>query len=297
MLPSLTYLASSQAILAAGGRPVYCDVELDTGTVDPTSAAERVGARTRVIMPVHFAGFPCRMDELLDLGRLHGLRVVEDAAHAFGSHYGDAPIGSFGDLTCFSFDPIKNVTCGEGGAILTSDEAAAAWLRRARSLGVDRDGWTRHRAEQPWVQEAIAPGFRAHLSDVNAAIGLAQLEGLEGRRAHRQELVRRYRDGLADIPEIAPLAGDVGAVFPFICAFRVLDGRRNQLIEHLAAGGIQAWVHYVPNHLQPAFRDEVEELPVTEQLYRELLSLPLYDGLRDADVDRVVGAVRSFFGS
>lgn len=297
VLPSLTYMASSQAVVAAGGRPVYCDVELETANVDPASVAERIGPRTRAIMPVHFGGFPCRMSELNDLARRHDLRVVEDAAHAFGSSYEGVPIGAAGDLICFSFDPVKNVTCGEGGAILTGDDEVAAWLRRTRSLGVDRDGWTRHDADRPWYHEALSPGLRAHLSDVNAAIGMAQLERLDELRARRQALVKRYRENLAGLEEILTLHGDVEAVFPFICAVRVVDGRRDALLAHLARDRIQAWVHYVPNHLQAAFRAPGVELPATERLYDELLSLPLYHELRDSDVDRVAESIRSFYGT
>ena len=295
VLPSLTFLASSQAVLAAGGQPVYCDVELETATVDPGSVAERIGPRTRALMPVHLGGFPCRLRELRDLAESRGLRVIEDAAHAFGSSYGDEPIGAAGDLTCFSFDPIKNITCGEGGAILTPDDELAETLRRMRNLGVDRDGWARRNAGQPWYQEALAPGLRAHMADVNAAIGLAQLDRLESLRTRRRELVRRYRAHLADVEALVPLRGDVDEVFPFFCAFRALDGRRDALLSHLANARIQAWVHYVPNHLQPAFRAADTELPVTERLYLELISLPLYHELSDEDADRVVDSIRAFY--
>lgn len=297
ILPSLTFMASSQAILAAGATPVYCDVELETATIDPARAAELIGPRTRALMPVHFAGYPCRMRELLDLARAHGLRVVEDAAHAFGSTYEGAMVGANGDLTCFSFDPVKNITCGEGGAIMTSDDEVAASLRRVRSLGAERDGWSRHAAERPWYSHAVSAGVRAHLSDVNAAIGLSQLERFDELRERRRELVARYQQGLAGIDGVVPLRGDVGSVFPFLAVVRILDGRRDDVLAHLVGHGVQAWVHYVPNHLQPAFPAPREALPATERLFGELLSLPLYHELRDADVDRVVGLVRDFLGA
>jgi perosamine synthetase len=294
IVPSLTFVSGPQAVLAAGGRPVFCDVELDTAAIDPASAAERITPRTRALMPVHYAGFPCRIDEVTALAREHGLVVVEDAAHAFGSSAGGRMIGSIGDLTCFSFDPVKNVTCIEGGAVTTDDDELAARVRQLRNLGVSRDSWGRRGSPQPWWYEASSVGIRSHLPDVNAAIGLVQLERLEERRERKRALLRRYRAGLAGLDALEPVAGDVDSAFPLLCAVRVLDGRRDALLEHLAADGIQAWVHFVPSHLQPAFAEfRGEPLPATERLYGELLTLPLYAELADEDVDRVVASVRA----
>lgn len=295
ILPSLTFVACSQAIVAAGGRPVYCDVDPATATIDVASAAEQIGPRTRAIMPVHFGGFACELDAVLEVGRTRGLRVVEDAAHAFGSSYRGSPLGTMGDVTCFSFDPIKNVTCGEGGAVVTSDDEIAVLVRRARGLGLDRDGWTRRGTDRPWHHEAVSFGLRAHMSDVNAAIGLAQLDRLDALRDRRRMLLRRYREALSAVEGVIPQHGDVDTTFPFLCLVRVLDGRRDALLTHLEREGIRAWVHYVPNHLHPAFADPSVSLPATERLFAELLSLPLYHELADADVDRVVEAVEDFF--
>jgi perosamine synthetase len=276
---------------------VYCDVELDTATLAVPSAAERVGPRTRAIMPVHYGGFPCRMDEILELARDRGLKVVEDAAHAFGSSYRGRPIGSMGDFTCFSFDPLKNVTCGEGGAVTTDSDEAADRIRAMRGLGIESDAWSRRASARPWFHEAVMEGFRFHLSDVNAAIGLSQLDRLDERRARKRDVVRRYQRGLRGIPGLVLLDGDVEQAYPFLCAARVLDGRRDALVRALREDGIQAWMHYVPNHLQPAFATTGADLPVTEQLYDELVSFPLYHELSDDGVDRVVAATRSFLGA
>jgi perosamine synthetase len=274
---------------------VYCDVDLETATIDVASAAEQVGPRTRAIMPVHFGGFACDLDAVLDLGRTRGARVVEDAAHAFGSSYRGRPLGSIGDITCFSFDPIKNVTCGEGGAVVTADDEVAGLVRQARGLGLDRDGWTRRDTDRPWHHEAVSFGLRAHMSDLNAAIGVVQLERLDELRTRRQALLRRYREGLSTVEGVVPQQGDVETAFPFLCLVRVLDGRRDDLLAHLEREGIRAWVHYVPNHLHPVFADPSVSLPVTERLFAELLSLPLYHELAEGDVDRIVEAVQTFF--
>jgi len=296
LLPSMTFVSCPQAVLAVGARPVFCDVDPATVNLDIESAAERITPRTRALMPVHYAGFPCPMDELMALAGERGLLVVEDAAHAFGSAYGDRMIGSIGDVTCFSFDPVKNVTCGEGGALTTDDDALAERIRLARNLGIGQDSWSRRDAERPWYYEAAGPGFRYHISDVHAAIGLAQLDRFDEFRSRKRSLLRRYRDGLDGLASVQLVAGDIDSSFPFLCSIRVLDGRRDALLGHLRDNGIQAWVHFVPSHLQPAFAQFAEPLPATERLYGELLTLPLYTELSDEDVDRVVACVREFLG-
>jgi perosamine synthetase len=296
VLPSLTHVAGPQAVVAAGGRPVFADVELETANLDPERVSRLIGPRTRALMPVHYAGFACCMDELLALADEHGLAVVEDAAHAFGSTHRGRPVGSLGDLTCFSFDPVKNVTCGEGGAVTTNDLDLAEAVATASNLGVGNDSWGRRDAARPWQYEASGAGFRYRLSDVNAAIGLAQLDALDEARERKRALLRRYREGLATIEGVDPLAGDVETAFPFLCVVRIGGGVRDELAVHLARDGIQAWVHFVPCHRQRAFESDPASLPVTERLSGELLTLPLHHALEEDDVDVVLDSVRSFFG-
>jgi perosamine synthetase len=291
ILPSLTHVSCAHAVVAAGATPRFCDVAADTATLDPTSVEQALGPRTRAIVFVHYGGFGGGIDDIVALARDRGLRLVEDAAHALGSHHNGRPIGSAGDLSCFSFDPLKNVTCGEGGAIATSDAALAKQLRASRNLGIRTDSLERHRSATPWFYEAAVAGMRYHLPDVNAAIGMAQLERFDERRERKQAIVRLYRAGLSRIDGIEPLAGEIDSTFPFLCAARVADGRRDAVVRSLGAVGIQAWVHFVPCHLQPAFSAYARSLPVTDELYAELVSLPLHAGLGDDDVDRVLAAV------
>lgn len=297
IVPSMTFVSCPQAVVAAGGRPVFCEVDPHTVTLDLADVARRITPSTRAVMPVHYGGFPCQMDELLALAHEHDLTVVEDAAHAFGSEYRGRMVGSIGNLACFSFDPVKNITCGEGGAITTGDDERAERLRLMRNLGVGRDSWSRRGQGRPWYYEASDFGLRYHLTDVNAAIGLAQLDRLEELRARKRKLLGRYRRGLEGLDGIELIAGEIETAFPFLCALRVADGRRDELADWLETKGIQAWVHFVPSHLQPAFAGLSEPLPVTEALYDELLTLPMYAELSDSDVDRVVKEVRVFFAS
>jgi perosamine synthetase len=295
VLPSFTFAACPQAVVAAGARPVFCEITPETLTLDIDDASRRITPRTRAIMPVHYGGFACPMDELLALGRENGIAVVEDAAHAFGSAYKGRMIGTLGDLTCFSFDPVKNVTCGDGGAVATNNDELAARVRLTRNLGISRDSWVRRESPQPWSYDVVSPGFRYHLSDVHAAIGLAQLDRVEEFKDRKRRLVRRYMDGLRGLDAIHPVLGDVDSALPFLFAIRVSGDRRAGLLDHLHEHGVQAWVHFVPNHVQPAFARFAEPLPMTERVSAEVLTLPLYYELSDPDVDRVCGAVRAFF--
>jgi dTDP-4-amino-4,6-dideoxygalactose transaminase len=294
IVPSLTFVASVQAIVSAGAVPVFCDVQRDTLNMDPADTFARVTARTRAIMPVHYGGLACDMDQLLPAARARGLRVVEDAAHAFGSSDRGRKIGSFGDITCFSFDPIKNITCGEGGAIVTGDAAVVERASRRRLLGIDNDTWSRYRHERNWFYEVVSRGHRHHMSNINAAIGLAQLDRLEAFRVRKQDVVNRYDEAFRGHRGLALLKRHRTDTFPFFYVIRVLDGRRDAMTAHLKARQIGSGVHYIPNHLQPAFSAFRTPLAVTEQVYEEILTLPLFYEMDDAQVGLVIDAVRAF---
>jgi perosamine synthetase len=302
VVPSLTFAATVQAILAAGLRPVFCEVD-DTLQIDlhdvqarlssrgPTPTAER----PRVLMPVHFGGASCDMRALAAVAEQHGLHIVEDAAHAFGSTHGGRALGTFGSAGCFSFDPIKNVTCGEGGAVATHSADIAARVTRARALGISSDGWRRHTGAASWAYDVSGKGWRYHLPNMNAAIGLAQLDRASAFRARKQAIVRQYDRAFASLAGIERVGRPDDGVFPFTYAVRVGGGRRDALMAHLGARGVGTAVEYIPNHLQPAFSAYRTELPITERLYGEILSLPLFAELTDADVSRVVESVVAFF--
>ncbi|HLK12658.1 MAG TPA: DegT/DnrJ/EryC1/StrS family aminotransferase [Candidatus Binatia bacterium] len=295
IVPSLTFVGCFQAIVAAGAVPVACDVDPETLCADVADVRRRIGPRTRAIMPVDYAGAPCDLDALLAVAAERGLRVVEDAAHAFGSRRGARPVGGAGDLVCFSFDSIKNVTCGEGGAVVCRDAAAAERVRRQRVLGVDRGAQAGARwQERRWEFAVRERGFRYHMSNLNAAIGLAQLAKLERFVARRRALCRRYDRALAGVPGLRPLALDRDGIAPHIYVVRVAGGRRDALMAHLRAHGIETGINYVPNHRHPLFCRPGVRLPVTERAAAEILTLPLHCGLADADVDRVAERVGAF---
>lgn len=293
IVPSLTFCASVQAITAVGAKPVFCEVSPRTLNMEVEDVRARITPRTRVIMPVHYCGNPCDMDALLEIGRRRGVRILEDAAHAFGSSYRGRKVGSFGDLTCFSFDPIKNITCGEGGAVCLWDDAAAEMLRRKRVLGISKGGWQRH-TTNGWEYEISVQGYRYHMSNINAAIGLAQLERFPGFIDRKRAIVQQYNREFAGLEGLECLDWDLAQVCPFAYVVRVLDGRRASVMEFLRARNVGSGVHYIPNHLHPYFRGQ-GALPITERLGQEILSLPLYCDMSDDDVAYVIASVRAAF--
>ena len=297
LVPSLTFVATVQAILAARLRPIFCEVVPHTLQLDVddcrarVAAASAAGLSVRVVMPVHFAGGCCDVSMLRQFAAEAGLEIVEDAAHAFGSESDGQALGTLGIAGCFSFDPIKNITCGEGGAIATPSAALAARLRVARTLGISSDGWTRHTGEANWAYRVDTQGWRCHLPDLNAAIGLVQLSRLSQFRARRQAIVARYDKVLGGLDALTPVTRPSPERCPFTYTVRVHRGRRDALMAHLKAQGISSAVEYIPNHLQPAFAAFAGPLPTTEEVFGEILSLPLYPELTDDQVGHIIAAV------
>ena len=294
IVPSLTFAGSIQPIIACGAKPVFCEIGWDTLNVDIEDIKAKITKKTKVVMPVHYGGQACDMDGLLKICRDNNIRLVEDAAHAFGSFYKGKRIGSFGDVACFSFDPIKNITCGEGGAVVTNDEKLAQIIIKKRILGIDKDTWHRYRNERSWFYEVVTSGFRYHMSNINAAIGLVQLKKIEGFIEKKRAICRRYDNAFRDINEIRLIERRYDDIAPFNYVIKVKAGRDN-LLGYLKDNGIDAGINYIPNHLQPAFKDSYGPLPITEEVYKQIISLPLYFDMQDSDIVKVIEAVINYF--
>jgi len=274
---------------------VFCDVFDNTLNMDIRDAIKRVTHKTKVIMPVHYGGLVCEMDELLSFTRSCEIRIVEDAAHAFGSSHKGRKVGTLGDVTCFSFDPIKNITCGEGGAVVTNNDEIAGRVVQKRILGIDNDTWSRYHNERNWFYEVVTSGYRYHLSNINAAIGLEQLKRFEMFKVRKQEIVRHYHEAFKNVGGLALINYNLKETFPFFYVVRVLSGKRDTMMKHLKEKGIATGVHYIPNHLQPLFVQYRVSLPVTEKIYEEILTLPLYFEMTEAEQEKVIKAVLGFF--
>jgi len=295
LVPSLTFVSCYQAIAATGATPVSCDVHPDTLLLNVADAEARITSRTRAIMPVHYCGAPCDMDALMALRERYGARIIEDAAHAFGSHCQDRLIGSLGDITCFSFDSIKTLTCGEGGAIVFSSADEAAQARRRRNLGIDRQTSRRTQEAREWEFDVAEPGYRYHMSNLNAAVGLVQLEKFEGFLAWRRQVCHRYDKAFRSIRGFRLLPYDYDSIAPFMYVVRVRDGQRDALWSYLRERGVETAVCYMPNHYHLQFKGEPGDLPAVEEAYEEILSLPLHACLTNDEVEYVIQQVYSFF--
>lgn len=296
LVPTLTYVASFQAISATGAKPVACDVTAERGFIDISDAGRRLTSRTKAIMPVHYASNSVGLGEVYDFARKHGLRVVEDAAHAFGGEYEGQRVGASGDVVCFSFDGIKNITSGEGGAVVTNDTKLAQRIRDARLLGVEKDTEKRYQGERSWEFEVTHQGYRYHMSNLMAAIGREQLKKLHAFSEHRRQCVARYIAALRGVDGIRLLDFDHWQIVPHIFCIRVVNGSRNALMTHLRNLEVECGIHYQPNHKLQYFASNYS-LPVAEKLAEELLSLPLHAELGDVEQVRVISAVLDFMRS
>ena len=294
IVPSLTFVATIQAITATGAVPVFCEIEPDTLNIDVKDAAKRITPRTKAIIPVHYRGMPCDMAGLISITKNKNIKIVEDAAHAFGSHYKGKPIGSFGDVTCFSFDPIKVVTCGEGGAIAIRDSSLASLIQKKRILGIDKDTWSRYKHERSWFYDVLVPGYRYHMSNINAAIGLVQLKKFKKMNSKRIAIAKKYDKELGKIDGLELLKTDYKDIAFFMYIIKVKKDR-DGLMKHLKADGIDSGIHYIPTHLFTLYKKYSTSLPATEKVWEEILTLPLYPGLSSTEQAKVIGSIKSFY--
>ena len=296
LVQSLTFVGCFQAVTAAGARPVPCEIMPETCTIDLKDAQKRLTKKTKAIMPVHYAGRPGNLDEVYKFAKKNGLRVVEDAAHAFGTVYRDKKIGSFGDVVCFSFDGIKNITSGEGGAVVTNDPKVIRFVMDARLLGIHKDTEKRYKGQRSWEFNVFHQGYRYHMSNLFAAIGITQLGRFEKEfKPCRQELAKRYCSELGDLSGISLFPCDYDKVAPHIFPITVKKGKRDGLRRYLTDSSIECGIHYYPNHYLEYYGDGGIRLPVTEKIYSELLSLPLHPDLTREDQDYIVRKIKSFF--
>jgi len=294
--PSYTFIATANAVLYAGAKPVFADIERDTWNIDPHDACGRLSARTKVVVPVHQVGLAADLDRLAPLVA-SGVSIVEDAACGLGSTYKGRAIGTHGNLACFSFHPRKSISTGEGGMITTDDPDVAERARRLRSHGASVSALSRHEAKGLVFEEYAELGFNYRLSDVQAAIGVAQLPKLDGMLSRRRAIADRYDGAFGTLREVRPPARPSYAGHAFQSYGLVLTPecrhQRDDVLRALIDAGISCRRGIPPIHLEPLYRDRygVTSLPVTEEIASRSLFLPMYSSLTEADQDRVVDTV------
>jgi dTDP-4-amino-4,6-dideoxygalactose transaminase len=301
-----TFTATAEVVRYLGADVVLVDIDPSTMCIDPAAVEGAITPRTKAIVPVHYAGLAADMHALLAIARKHGLKVVEDAAHALPTTCGGALVGTLeSDVCVFSFYANKTITTGEGGMVVTRDAELARRVKVMRLHGMSRDAFDRFTAKVPsWYYEIVAPGFKYNLTDIAAALGIHQLKRLKAFQVRRAELAAQFDAALAGLPVILPpqsRAGDMHAWHLYVLRLAVgAPIGRDALIERLFAAGIGCSVHYIPLHLQPYWRDRYAlrpgQFPHSQHAYEQMLSLPLYTRMSDADVQRVAGVVRDALG-
>ena len=289
LVQSLTYVATFQAITACGAKPIACDVCKETLCIDLNDAKRKISSKTKAIIPVHYAGGFGEIKAIHKFSKENNIRVVEDAAHAFGTKTGKQIIGSFGDIACFSFDGIKNITSGEGGCVVSNDEQVLQKIRDARLLGVENDTEKRFSGQRSWDFDVHQQGWRYHMSNVMAAIGLAQLKSFDKMADTRKSLAKKYVGNLLDNSDFSCLKLNYDEVVPHIFVVKNLSTiPRSVIIEHLAKKKIQLGIHYFPNHRLSYFKNpEIAVLDNTDQIFDSLITLPMHPDLTVQDVDYV----------
>jgi perosamine synthetase len=296
----LTFAATANCVLYQGATPVFAEISPDTLNLDPQAAAACITARTRAILPVDYAGHPADLEAILKLAEQHGLVVIEDACHALGAEYRGRRVGSVSHMTVFSFHPVKHVTTGEGGMVTTDNPEFAETLRRFRNHGITSDARQRQSAGQ-WHYEMVLLGFNYRLTDIACALGLEQLKRLEPNLVRRRQVAARYTAAFRELPAVLPprVRSDVNPawhLYPIRLHLEKLSAGRGEVFRALRAENIGVSVHYIPVHRHPYYRDRFGykggEYPVAEDAYERLVSLPMFHGMSDADVEDVIAAVK-----
>lgn len=295
----LTFVSTVHAILYCGAKPVFADILPDTLNIDPNDVAAKITPKSRAILAVDMAGHPADLDELLALAKNNGLTLIEDAAHACGASYKEKPVGSLAPLTCFSFHAVKNLTCGEGGAITCNLDWQDKWFREMRWLGISKDTWSRSDpadSSYKWQYWVNRIGFKCHLNDIAAAIGLVQLKRLETMNKIRRNLVNVYNESFKSLewlltPPERPYVKSAWHLYQI----RMADAKlRDSFINRLISQDISPGVHYIPSFLHPCYRRVKAICPVADAVWKTLVTLPLYPDLSQADQTRVIETVTAF---
>ena len=298
----MTFVATANTILHVGAAPVFVDIDPVTMNLDAEKLEAAITPRTKAIIPVHFAGFPCDMDRIRQIADRYGLKVIDDAAHAVWTEYKGRPVGSLADITCFSFYATKNLATGEGGMLTTADEAVAERVRVMSLHGMSKNAWNRYTDKGSWYYEVEYPGFKYNMTDIQAAFGLTQLAKLPEMQALRTKYAGMYNDAFSTLAEkgavLLPHDDAEHRHAWHLYVLRVNEERvsmtRDDLIEQLREAGVGTSVHFIPVPHHPCYRRlgyRLEDCPEAEKAYRACLSLPLYPGMTEEQVRYVADAV------
>jgi len=296
LVQSITYLSSYQSITATGAIPISCDINIDNMSINLEDAKKKITSKTKAIMPVLYAGNPGNLVEVYKFAKQHKINVVEDSAHAFGSMLNNKRIGSFGDISCFSFDGIKNITSGEGGCIVTNNKKVLSHVRDARLLSVAKDSLLRVQNKRSWEFDVKFQGWRYHMSNIMAAIGIIQLKKIKNIKQKRYKLVKRYINNLEKNKDIKLFDFDYQNIIQHIFPIRILKLKdRAKLQKFFLKNKIQIGYHYFPNHKLTYFKKNKNYfLNNTNIIQNEIITLPLHMDLKISEVDYVCNILKEW---
>lgn len=300
ILPTMTFPATAEIVCYFGAKPVIVDVDEDTLNISLEEIEKSITPKTKAIIPVHYGGQPCDMDEILELAKKYNLRVLEDAAHSLPAYYKGKKIGTLSDVTCFSFYATKTLSTGEGGMICTNNEEIAERTAIMRLHGINRDAWKRYSESGSWYYEVVAPGYKYNFTDLQASLGLPQLKKVDIMWEWRKKIAARYTEAFKDfdlikLHTIKPDRESSWHLYPVKLNLEMLTKNRAQLIDELKKHNIGIGVHFMPVHqhlyYQKTFNLDDKDFPVSSAAFPRLMSLPIYPGMTDESIEKVISVV------
>lgn len=292
----ITFAASSNCVLYCGAVPVFADIDPKTYNIDPEDIERKITDRTKAIIAVHFTGQPCEMERIHEIADRHGLIVIEDAAHALGAIYEGKKVGSLSEMTTFSFHPVKHITTGEGGMILTNQRELYERLKLFRAHGITREEQLLRKNDGPWYYEQLELGYNYRITDIQCALGISQMKKLPYFLKRRKEIAKKYQEAFADCKNIQLPYQKPGCENAWhLYIIRVKGGKRKEVFEQLREAGIGVNVHYIPVYKHPYYQKHGYEgirCPNAEQYYEEAISLPIYPALKEAEQQYVIEKIQ-----
>lgn len=298
IVPSFNFAADQAAIEMAGGSVAMCDIRENNLGIDCEKAESLINEKTKAIMPLHFAGIPCDQKGVYKLAEKYNLRIIEDATHSFGTTIDGKKIGSFGDMTCFSFDPVKIITAVDGGCVIVNTEQEVHHLRQLRLLGIDTDPLDRAKGKQTrgWNYDIPSHGYRYHMNTILATIGISQIKRIDEFISSRRKVCQQYNKAFEGINGLRIPQTDFSNISPFIYTLRILDGKREDFIQHLMNLEIDTGIHFMPVHQKTYFKNaRCNDMTVTNKISQEIVTIPLHSNMKLEFVQRIISGVTSFF--
>jgi dTDP-4-amino-4,6-dideoxygalactose transaminase len=294
--PSFNNIADFQAIIATGAEPVFCDVDDNTLCIDLDKAEQLISSKTKAIIIMDYDCVLCDHERVAELALKYNLRIIHDAAHSFGSKYKGETIGSFSDICMFSFDPVKTITCIDGGALIVRTEEELKAIHEMRLIGMGQPSSVMYQNQRAWTYDVKRLGFRYHMANLHAAVGLCQIKKMPIISQNRAAYCKYYNQALSQIPEVRVPETDFCDITPFLYYIRVPEKRRDLLRQYLLEKGIDTGIHWQPGHSFTLFKDcKKGDLSVTERVSKEILSLPLHSKMSQDTLEKITLEIASFF--